>query len=192
MKDLIRRLGSVADRLGKAEEDLWNILEELRLRTGEKKGDDLETRDKAELRRLLRTRRKKPVDLVAKGNAEKGVEDVKITRAADGHARVRIAGLHEISLTPRLATLLTILCIDAGSSGDGDELVPWKNWTEVAQLLGLGKRPDKKANHAVRNLAWRLQAALHNGGYNRHWVQRNEKGDLRFALRRKPKELVIQ
>jgi hypothetical protein len=185
MNDFLDRARGLATRLGKVEQQLGRIADDLALLIADATKGEPQSWGWDATVRSWRPLPKKPQELLAKRLAERGVEEVRLTRTANGGAHVRIDGVEEFDLPPRLADLLEILCVDTGS---GDGLVAFKKWPAIARLLG--KKPNAKGKHAVLNLVSRLKTVLRNRGANPYWIQETKSCDLRFAVRRQKKTVI--
>lgn len=176
----IRQLRILQERTNRLEELAYTILAHL-----EELVEEVDRRPAGSAATVSETGPRAGYDRAAlRRMAESGVVSVKIERRADGSAHVRIGPHVTLDLPPMLADLMEILCRDCGPGSDG--IVGWKRRDEVRVLLS--KKADREiTDHALTHAIYRLRRELvARGGVNPFLLQTSARGELRFAVQRRP------
>ena len=189
-----KRHRELSGRINSIDDAAINI--DLALRRIQERLKDLIHRDllpfnKMGISTVPRTNGKLPSHVVEalRWSAESGIAYLGIKRFANGRVEFEIEGT-KLTLSPRLAKLLTALAEDIGSSGD--DLVGWKSIEELAQRVPGPKRgalatdaeKRKKQRHVILQNIYLLRKSFSIEGMNPFLIQRNPQLGYRFALRR--------
>lgn len=124
-------------------------------------------------------------------SAESGVDSLDVKQFANGRAEFEIEN-RQLTLSPRLSTLLIALSRDTGPSENG--LVGWKSIPELAEMIHgpkHGSFPEKKddrkkLHRAILQSLYLLRNAFSAAGVNPYLIQSNAELGYRFALKRRP------
>ena len=121
--------------------------------------------------------------------AAKGVSSMTLDPNSDGSAEVVIEDGNPFHLSPLLREVLAILSGDFGANPD--EFVGWKSLRQIASRLEERVGRPFRA-HAVVNLISRLKMKLEISGSNPQWIQKDGRGNYRFAFHRPGKDAVTR
>ena len=110
-----------------------------------------------------------------------GATSLAIASNLDGSAQVRINGGTPFYLQAKPAALLRIIAASGGRTAD-DGLVGWRSYAEVS--VALAKYTGRTATaRNVTHTTYKLRKALRDAGQNWFFVQTDQRGNVRFALR---------
>ncbi|MGA2267807.1 MAG: hypothetical protein ABSH44_04980 [Bryobacteraceae bacterium] len=113
------------------------------------------------------------------------LQDFQIVGAENGPAVVTLDNAKQVTLPRTLAVLAAILASDEG--GSPDDLVAWKSFERVGELLKKRLGRSTFNHHALSQLLWRLRESLGNvAADGRRLVQSVPALGVRLRLQRRP------
>jgi hypothetical protein len=122
-----------------------------------------------------------PAGATPKGPAPT-VQDLRWEDAGHGRAVVTFDNAKQVTLSPGLKALIAILAADEGASPD--DLVAWKSFDRLAELLE--KRLGHEFSHHARSqLLWRLRESLAAAGLERGLIETDPGLGARLRLKRR-------